>query len=181
VAVAVVAGQTRGVGKTSVMCGLMAAMPEREWTAVKVSVHGHEEGVEVCEETSAGSGKDSERYLAAGAVRSFYISVPANGLWRAIPRLLDILAEARDAMVESASVLEYLRPEVALAVIDPSAGEVKESLQRCFERIDAVVTTGSGPLGGAFLELEAKARFVVRPPVYGSEALTAFVREALGK
>jgi len=181
VAVVVVAGQTRGVGKTSVLCGLMAAMPEWEWTAVKVSAHGHSEAVEVREEMSTGSRKDSERYLAAGAVRSFYISVPPDGLWRAMPRLLDVLAEAGNAMVESASVLEYLRPELVLAVVDPMAAEVKESLQRCFERIDAVVMTGYAPLSGTLRELESKPRFVVRPPVYGSEDLTAFVREALGK
>jgi hypothetical protein len=180
-AVVIVAGQTRGVGKTSVVCGLIAAMPEREWTAVKLSMHGHSVGVEVREETRAGSGKDSERYQAAGAVRSFYISAPPDGLEMLMSRLLAILAEAQDAIVESASVLEYLRPKLALAVVDPAMGEVKESLQRWFERIDAVVVTGGAPLSGALQELEAKPRFVVRPPMYGSEALTAFVREALWK
>jgi len=181
VAIVVVAGQTRGAGKTSVVCSLIAAMPERQWTAVKVSIHGHGAEVEVRQETSAGSAKDSERYLAAGAERAFFISVPVGGLWRAIPKLLEILAERRNSIIESASVLEYLRPELALAVIDPAAGEVKESLLLWAERIDAVVTMGRLPLVGALSELEAKPRFVAEPPLYGSEELTAFVREALAK
>ena len=180
-AVVVVGGQTRGVGKTSVVCSLIAAIPEREWTAVKLSVHGQAGSVEVHEETTEESGKDSARFLAAGAVRSFYISAPEGGLELVMPRLLEILAQARNAIIESASVLEYLRPTLALAVIDPAACEVKESLERWFERIDAVLSTGSAPLSGALKELEAKPRFVIRPPVYGSDELRAFVRHALGK
>lgn len=180
-AVVIVGGQTHGVGKTSVVCGLIAAMREMEWTAVKISAHGHSETVEVREEGSAGSGKDSERYLAAGAMRSYFISAPEGGLWRAIPRLLDALAESRNAMVESTSVLEYLRPELALVVIDPEAGEVKASLQRSLERFHAVVSAGDGSVGSVLKVLEAKPRFVVRPPEYGSEELTAFVKESLAE
>ena len=178
-AIVVVGGQARDVGKTSVMCGLIAALCEMQWTAVKVSAHGHTSGVEVREETNAGYGKDSERYLAAGAVRSFYISTAPGGLWRAIPQLLDILAAARNSMVESASVMEYLRPELALAVLSPKAGEMKASLQRWCERIDAVVSAAAPPLEGTLKELRAKPRFVVPPTTYGSEELNAFVRTGL--
>jgi molybdopterin-guanine dinucleotide biosynthesis protein len=181
VAVVVVGGQTRGVGKTSVVCGLIAAMTEMEWTAIKVSAHGHSAEVEVREETSAGSEKDSARYLAAGAVRSFYISVPEGGLAMATPRLKGILAEARNAVVESTSVLAYLQPELALVVVDPEADEVKESLQQCAQRFDAVITLGSASLDGTLQELTAKPRFVVCPPEYGSEELHTFVRNVLGE
>lgn len=179
-AVVVVGGQTRGVGKTSVACGLIAALPDRQWTALKLSSHGHSEGVEVREELSAGSDTDSARYLAAGAVRSFYISVPEGGLWRAVPRVLDILAGATNAMVESTSVLAYLKPEIALAVVDPAAGEVKKSLQRLMARFDAVVTPREGPLGWLLQELDAKPRFVIRPPDYRSEELIGYVRTTFG-
>jgi len=174
-----VGGQARDAGKTSVMCGLIAALCEMQWTAVKVSAHGHSTGVEVREETNAGDGKDSERYLAAGAVRSYYISTAPGGLWRAMPQLLDILAAARNAMVESGSVLEYLRPELALAVLSPAAGEMKASLQRRCDRIDAVVSTAAAALNGTLEELRAKPRFVVPPTSYGSEELNAFVRTEL--
>ena len=114
--------------------------------------------VEVLEETSAESDTDSARYLAAGAVRSFYISAPEGGLWRAMPRLLDVLAEARNAMVESTSVLDYLRPELALAVLDPAQEEVKASLQRWMERFHAVVSAGDGPLHGGAEGVEDRSR-----------------------
>lgn len=180
-AVVVVGGQTRGVGKTSVVCGLIAGLSDRQWTAVKLSAHGHSAGIEVREETHAGSETDSARYMAAGAVRSFYISAPEDGLAMAMPRLKEILAEARNAIVESTSVLEFLRPELALAVVDPVAGEVKASLRMWSERFHALVMVGDEPLGIPLQKLEAKPRLVVRPPEYGSEELTAFVREALAQ
>ena len=40
-AIVVVGGHSRSVGKTSVVAGLVAAMPERAWTAVKITQYGH--------------------------------------------------------------------------------------------------------------------------------------------
>ena len=180
-AVVVVGGQTRGVGKTSVVCSLIAAMPERQWTAIKLSAHGHSASVDVREEMNAECGTDSARYLAAGAVRSFYISVPEGGLANAMPKLEEILGAASDAFVESTSVLEFLQPELALAVMDPVVGEVKESLRRWWQRLGAVITTGSGPLDGSPKWLGSKPGFVVTPPEYCSDELVTFVREGLKK
>ncbi len=40
-AIIVVGGSNRGVGKTALVCGLIAALPEYRWTAVKISTHEH--------------------------------------------------------------------------------------------------------------------------------------------
>jgi hypothetical protein len=40
-AIIVVGGSNRGVGKTSLVCGLIAALPEYRWTAVKITTHDH--------------------------------------------------------------------------------------------------------------------------------------------
>jgi hypothetical protein len=58
-AIVVVGGQSRNVGKTSVVAGLIRTMPERRWTAVKISQHPHGleagRGFEVIEERGSGS------------------------------------------------------------------------------------------------------------------------------
>src|SRR5258708_22779094 len=88
-AIVVVGGHTRNIGKTSVVAGLIAALPEMRWTAFKVTQFGHglcsangepgdcetaEHTVAVSEERAGGdSTTDSGRYLAAGAVRSFWV------------------------------------------------------------------------------------------------------------
>ena len=40
-AIVVVGGSSRGVGKTALLCGLIAALPEFRWTAVKITTHDH--------------------------------------------------------------------------------------------------------------------------------------------
>ena len=40
-AILVIGGHSRSVGKTSVVAGLIAALPERRWTAVKITQFGH--------------------------------------------------------------------------------------------------------------------------------------------
>jgi hypothetical protein len=174
VGVVVVGGQGRGLGKTSVVCGLIRAMPEREWTAVKLSVHCHSAGVVVYEETSAGSETDSARYLAAGAERAFLVS--AADLGAAMPQVREILASAKNVMIESASVLEYVRPDVALAVIDPRVEDVKDSLHKMAERFDAVIVPAGVELPEMF---RGKQKVDVAGTEWASPELVEFVRRRL--
>jgi hypothetical protein len=44
-AIIVVGGSNRGVGKTALVCGLIAATPEYRWNAVKITTHDHEQTV----------------------------------------------------------------------------------------------------------------------------------------
>jgi len=41
VSLVVVGGHSRNVGKTSVVAGLIAALQELDWTAVKITQYGH--------------------------------------------------------------------------------------------------------------------------------------------
>jgi hypothetical protein len=44
-AIIVVGGSNRGVGKTALVCGLIAALPEYRWSAVKITTHDHRQPV----------------------------------------------------------------------------------------------------------------------------------------
>lgn len=44
-AIIVVGGSNRGVGKTTLVCALIAALPEYNWNAVKISTHDHRQPV----------------------------------------------------------------------------------------------------------------------------------------
>jgi hypothetical protein len=44
-AIIVVGGSNRGVGKTALVCGLIAALPDYRWAAVKITTHGHKQPV----------------------------------------------------------------------------------------------------------------------------------------
>ena len=93
-AVVVVGGGGRGAGKTSLVCGVIAALPERSWVAVKIASHPHGPEQPVWEDTEAGDRSDTARYLAAGARRAFLLTAPDKAamqaaldeLWRRVDR-----------------------------------------------------------------------------------------------
>jgi len=170
-ALVVVGGQARKVGKTSVMAGLIAAMPEMRWTAIKMTQHGHG-GCSVFEERDAANGTDSGRYLAAGAVRSLLIQ---GGLGEAMARVREEIAAAENVMIESNSVLEFVRPDVFVMVLDAGNADFKDSAKRYLDRADAVVVTGGELEGAAWEGIPLRARRFRGPAC--SVELMEFVRE----
>jgi hypothetical protein len=196
-AVVVVGGHTRNIGKTSVMAGLIAALPERRWTAFKITQFGHgicsangeacdcetaDHTIAISEERDPASGADSARYLAAGALRSFWVRTRQGQLAEAMPRLRKLLAAAENAIVESNSILRFLVPDVSVSVLDATTADFKESAKRYLDRVDAVVITG-GDLAHAAWDgvslrlIERARRFDGRAPHYCPADLVEFVRE----
>ena len=198
-AIVVIGGHTRNIGKTSVVAGLIAALRELHWTAFKITQFGHgvcsangepcdcetaDHTIAISEERDGASGTDSARYLAAGALRSFWVRTRQGQLAEAMPRLKKELANAENAIIESNSVLRFLRPDLFVSVLDPATADFKESARRYLDRADAIVVTG-GELGraawdGISLKLVARAqRFEGRAPDYCGTPLVDFVRTRL--
>jgi molybdopterin-guanine dinucleotide biosynthesis protein len=200
-AVVVIGGHTRNIGKTSVVAGLIAALPERNWTAIKITQFGHgvcsangepcdcetaDHTLAISEERQRDSGTDSSRYLAAGATRSFWVRTRQGQLNEAMPRLRQLLAGAENAIVESNSVLRFLRPDVSISVLNPSVVDFKPSAMRYLDRVDAlVVPQGTTFEAGQVWEgvsakvLAIKPRFEFQEPEYCTPELAAFVADRL--
>ena len=215
-AIVVVGGHTRNIGKTSVVAGLIASLPQMEWTAFKVTQFGHgicsangepcdcetdAHTVAVTEEHSSSSGTDSARFLAAGAVRSYWVRTRQGQLAEAMPRVRKELARAKNAILESNSIVRFLKPDLYLTVLDPAIQDFKPSAQYFLDRADAVLWSGRGIQLTAWLTgvpshpsfaaanegwgtqvalltlLRSKPQFFVDAPDYMSAALTEFVRE----
>lgn len=194
-AIVVVGGHSRNVGKTSVVAGLIAAMPEMRWTAFKVTQFGHgmcsangepcdcetaEHTVAVSEERNPATGTDSARFLAAGAVRSLWVRTRTGDLVEAMPRIRKELAGAENAIFESNSIMRFLRPDLYLSVVDPTVEDFKDSARLYLDRADAVLAP-EGVLGrpewkGVSLKLvEGTPVLPMRPPVYVTDEVTRFV------
>ena len=201
-AVVVVGGNSRNIGKTSVVAGLISRLREMHWTVFKITQHGHQvcdgrsqscdcitpdHSVSLHEETNRTSGKDSARFLYAGAVRSVLVRVRQGSLAQAMPRLRAEFAAAENAVVESNSVMEYLYPQLYLTVLDPRTTDFKESAALFLERADAVLWS-SEPVArrqstwaaAAHKEIEGKPQFVIAAPDFVTEELIAFALERLG-
>jgi len=194
-AVIVVGGHSRNIGKTSVVAGLIARLPEFHWTAFKITQYGHgfctadgkpcqcqtaDSCVSLSAEQDPASGTDTSRFLAAGAARSIWVRTRMGMLAEAMPRIEKELAASENAILESNSILEFLRPDLYLTVLDPAVADFKDSARRFLGEADAVLLSGSEPdatLHG--LPLNGQPRFHVPPPTYISDSLTEFVRTRL--
>ncbi len=199
-ALVVVGGHTRNIGKTSVVAGLIAALPELHWTAIKITQFGHgvcsangepcacetaDHTIAISQERDPASGTDSSRYLAAGALRSFWVRTRQGQLSEAMPRVRQIAAEAENTIIESNSVLRFVQPDVSLSVLDPSVQDFKPSAVRYLDRVDALIVpaatcrtgllAGDGWPGVSGRLIAGKQEFEFRPPEYCSRELAAFV------
>ncbi|MDE3105123.1 MAG: hypothetical protein KGK08_08090 [Acidobacteriota bacterium] len=199
-AVVVVGGHSRNLGKTSVVEGLIRALPGMHWTAMKITQFGHgqcsadgeacgcavpDHPVAVSEERDPATGTDTARFLAAGAVRSLWVRTRQGELAEAMPRIRKELAEAENTIVESNSLLRFLQPDLYLSVLNPAVEDFKDSARLYLDRADAVLVP-AGELGqplwrGTSLRLlQGTQVLAMQPPEYVTAATVAFVRQRLG-
>jgi len=164
--VIVIGGHTRSIGKTQLVCDVIAAFCQARWIAGKITQYGH--GVcaqngdhcdcapdeHVCAinwETQSDSGTDSARFLRAGAQRSFWLRTKQGFLAEGLPLLRAALEETRaergteppPLIVESNSLLQFLRPSLYIAVLDPAKEDFKDSARAALDRADALVFRAS--------------------------------------
>jgi len=203
----VIGGHTRNIGKTSVVAGLIAALPHLNWTAIKITQFGHnvcsangepcdcqtaDHTLAISEEHNPTTGTDTSRFLAAGAKRVFWVRTRQGQLAEAMPRIRRILAGSENAILESNSVLRFLQPDLSLAVLDPAVADFKPSALRYLDRTDALIISQSAPPAGTTLEalthawpgvsphlLARKPLFHVAPPAYTTPDLIDFVAARL--
>src|SRR5712691_4870298 len=123
-AIIVVGGHSRSVGKTSVVAGLIAALREFQWTAVKITQYGHgicsangkpcdcacdDHSWAISEERDRSGESDTSRFLASGARRALWVRTEQGRLADAMPTLKQKIESAGNVLIESNSVLKFLR------------------------------------------------------------------------
>jgi hypothetical protein len=194
-AIIVIGGHSRSVGKTSVVAGLIAALPEFDWMAVKITQYGH--GIcsangEACdcatadrcwailEEQDRSGESDTSRFLVAGARRSLWVRTEQGRLDEAMPALRARLATARNVIVESNSVLKFLQPDLYLTVLDPATADFKTSARDFLDRASAVILHGANGASWQGVSLKpASPVFRIVPPPYVTPEIVEFVRGKL--
>jgi len=149
-----VGGHTRNIGKTSVVEGIIRAMPEMSWTAVKITQFGHgvcsldgeacecavtEHQFSISEERKKDSGTDTSRFFAAGARRSLWVRTMQGDLVSALPALKQEIANDEFVIVESNSLRQFLKPSLYLQLLDRLNSDFKASAQHFFDLADAYV------------------------------------------
>jgi hypothetical protein len=102
-------------------------------------------------ETQSDSGTDSALFLAAGARQSFWLRTKQGFLAEGLPLLRNALEETLrleereppPLIVESNSLLQFLKPSLYFAVIDPTKEDFKDSARAALDRADALILRGA--------------------------------------
>jgi hypothetical protein len=197
-ALVVIGGHSRNVGKTSVVAGLIAALPEFHWLAMKITQYGHgicsrdgescdcateNHNWAISEEKESSGLTDTSRFLGAGADRVWWVRTQQGHLAEAMPAVRKLLAASQNAILESNSIVKFLRPDIYLTVLDPATADFKHSAQEFLDRADAVVlhdTQVANAWEGISLKpVEGRPVFSVRPPEYVTPEMVEFVRHKL--
>lgn len=201
-ATVVVGGHSRNVGKTSVVAGIIAAIPEAFWVAAKITQFGHgvcsvsaepcdcalnerEHSWSVDEEFDRSGATDTSRFLVAGAQRSLWVRTKQGMLAEAMPALRRELEGAPNVILESNSVLRFMRPDLYLTVLDFENPDFKDSAREFLDRAGAVVLHAAGASvhpqwDRVSLKLiEGKPVFPISAPQYVTPEIADFVRERI--
>ncbi len=135
-------------------------------------------------ETRADTGTDSARFLEAGAKRSFWLRTKQGYLAEGLPLLRAALEEVASCewrvasrqgapsrtpddiheplgnvapIIESNSLMQFVKPSLYFAVIDPLKDDFKESAQLALDRAHALVlrgtVAGDGPPAPLWMKL----------------------------
>jgi hypothetical protein len=186
------------VGKTSVVAGLIAALREHNWTAVKITQYGHgvcsvngescgcavdEHTFAITQERDPAGKSDTSRFLAAGAKRSLWVRTKQGRLAEAMPDLRREMTGAGNIILESNSVMRFLRPDLYLTVLDPATADFKASAREFLDLASALLLHASAA-EPAWSEVslkpaQGKPCFYIHPPDYVTDELVGFVRQSL--
>lgn len=196
----VIGGHTRNVGKTSVVAGLIAALRDLHWTALKITQYGHgvcsangqacdcataDHSLAVSEEKDRSGESDTSRFLVAGADHSWWVRTQQGHLAEAMPRIRAILGKAGNVIIESNSILRFLKPDLYLTVLDPATADFKSSAQQFLDRADVVLLHAAPEVNSpAWKQVSLKPvanrpTFAIHPPDYLTPEIVEFVRSRL--
>jgi hypothetical protein len=200
VAIVVVGGHSRSVGKTGVVAGLISALREYDWTAVKITQYGHgvcsvngapcdcatvDHAWAISEEKNRDGESDTSRFLLAGASRALWVRTEQGRLAEAMPALRGRIERSRHVIIESNSVMKFLQPDVYLTVLDPATKDFKTSAQQFLDRASAVIlhenggTTPSLWQSVSLRPVASRPVFRIVPPAYVTPEIVRFVGQQL--
>jgi hypothetical protein len=195
----VIGGNSRKVGKTSVVAGLIAALPGFHWTALKITEHRHgvcsangeacdsataDHSWAVSEEEDRSGESDTSRFLVAGAEHSWWVRTEPGRLEEAMPRIREIIASTQYAIIESNSILRFLKPDLYLTVLDPRTVDFKASAQTFLDQANAVLLhSAASSESPAWKQVSLQPVkcpvFAIQPPNYVTPDVLEFVRTRL--
>jgi molybdopterin-guanine dinucleotide biosynthesis protein len=192
-----VGGFSSEVGKTTLVCELLSALPG--WEAIKVTrghyrscgrdphaccvshLLGDEPLVRSGRRETYAPGKDTGRYWDAGAANVHWVIVTDGQVGEGVRLALERV-DAPGVLVEGNSFLQSVEVDFALMVARASGGKIKPSARRALRKSSALyLFDGGGETGGErerfvpWLRDAADRELIEALPIYTREELPALV------
>ncbi len=196
-AIIVIGGHSRSVGKTSVVAGIISAMPEMHWTALKITQYGHnvcsangescdcatnDHSLAITEERDQTGETDTSRFLVAGADKVYWVRTRVGELAPAIPRIRQIVDSAQNVIFESNSVMKFIRPDLYLTVLNPGNQDFKDSARWFLDRADAILMHDAPQVAWKNVSLKpimGRPAFRIAEGHFVTPEIVAYIRERL--
>lgn len=198
-AIVVIGGHSRSVGKTSVVAGLIAALPEYHWTALKITQFGHgicsadgkpcdcatmdDHFKALSDERDTSGESDTSRFLVAGAERSIWVRTQQGRLGEAMPDIKRRIGDTENVIMESNSIMGFINPDLYLSVLDAAQPDFKVSANEFLDCADAVIfhQNGAEPKWDAVSldRIAGKPKFLINPPPYVTPEIVEFVKNRI--
>jgi len=198
-AIVIIGGHSRSVGKTSVVASLISSLPDMRWTALKVTQYGHgvcsadgapcdcatdDHSWAVSEERDRSGESDTSRFLVAGAQKVYWVRTRQGMLAEAMPRIRQVIAPAENVIFESNSLMKFVRPDLYLTVLDFANPDFKDSARQFLDRADGVIMHSSDLntpewKGVSLKPVSGKPVFRITPPPYVTSELVDYVRSRI--
>lgn len=133
-----ISGTGQNSGKTTLACRLIAEFSKQfPVTAIKISPHFHEpppqlpviaayEGFVIYEEIQYGTGKDSSRFLYAGAKRVCFITAQREKQGEAMETLLEKIPATTPLICEAGGLHKYFKPALHIVTVSKNKPPQKE-------------------------------------------------------
>jgi hypothetical protein len=147
-----VGSNTRKTGKSTLICKLLEQYgKEHSISAIKLAIYddindlkshypdASEKGVYIIEEQEMGE-KDSKKFLASGAHRSWFVAIMESEIDQVIDLIKSLKNEEGFLIVESTSLRNYIIPGLFIFVNKTSSKNKKREVR---SMADLEITTGS--------------------------------------
>jgi hypothetical protein len=101
-----------------------------------------------------------------------------------MPTLRRRIESCRNVIIESNSIMKFIRPDLYLTVLNPGTEDFKKSAQEFLDRADAVILHDHADATAAWRSVSLKPvanrpLFRITPPPYLTSEIAEFVRTKL--
>jgi molybdopterin-guanine dinucleotide biosynthesis protein len=138
-----IGGGQSGAGKTTIACKILQSL--KGWGAIKytktVLYASVTDDIRILSE----EGKDTKRFLDAGAEKVLWVQSPFPEVREIISMAVEMLGHLKGIIVEGNSAIRILHPDIVIFVSGPEGG-MKEGSEEILSMADIVIAGDEQPL-----------------------------------